>query len=252
MCWTWELTTPVLSANSRGVRQLLLLRAQHKATRSELYQKVGHFNSKWVFTPAHLISEPPPREARVGHHTGGGGNVNRGNFRGGGQFNNNANTSTIPQSNPIVGGGMRGNGMMGGMMRGGMPAMGMMGGMGIPPMANAMGGMGMPFGRGGGMMPQGPRGGMMNGGFNNRGGMMGGMGEYSSLAPFSAQVYGLLISLFYTGMGMMPNMGMGGRGGFGGSPMQGHFNPAFMQNQSGAGQFGQDGPRKRYRMEQGS
>ena len=49
---------------------------------------------------------------------------------------------------------------------------------------------------------------------------------------------------------MMSNVGMGGRGGFGGGPMQGHFNPAFMQGQNGGGQFGQDGPRKRYRMEQ--
>ena len=47
-------------------------------------------------------------------------------------------------------------------------------------------------------------------------------------------------------MGMMP---MGGRGGFGG--MQGHFNPAFMQGAGGAaGQFGQDGPRKRFKMEE--
>ena len=47
------------------------------------------------------------------------------------------------------------------------------------------------------------------------------------------------------GMGMMP---MGGRGGFG----QGHFNPAFMQGggmQGGGGQFGPDGPRKRFKME---
>jgi len=51
-----------------------------------------------------------------------------------------------------------------------------------------------------------------------------------------------------TGMDMMP---MGGRGGFGG--VQGHFNPAFMGNQGGAqGQFvGPDGPRKRYRQDDG-
>lgn len=44
---------------------------------------------------------------------------------------------------------------------------------------------------------------------------------------------------------MMP---MGGRGGFG----QGHFNPAFMQGAmqgAGGGQFGPDGPRKRFKME---
>lgn len=54
-------------------------------------------------------------------------------------------------------------------------------------------------------------------------------------------------SLLYdsVGMGMMP---MGGRGGFG----QGHFNPAFMQGggmQGGGGQFGPDGPRKRFKMD---
>lgn len=43
-------------------------------------------------------------------------------------------------------------------------------------------------------------------------------------------------------MGMMP---MGGRGGFSG--VQGHFNPAFMQ---GGGGGGQDGPRKRFKMEE--
>lgn len=42
---------------------------------------------------------------------------------------------------------------------------------------------------------------------------------------------------------MMP---MGGRGGFN----QGHFNPAFMQGGGGGGgQFGPDGPRKRFKME---
>ena len=53
---------------------------------------------------------------------------------------------------------------------------------------------------------------------------------------------------------MMPNVGVMGatRGGFG---MQGHFNPAFMQNAQGAGgstgQFNApDGPRKRYRTEE--
>lgn len=43
---------------------------------------------------------------------------------------------------------------------------------------------------------------------------------------------------------------MGGRGGFNGNMGGGgHFNPAFMGNQGG-GQFGPDGPRKRFRMEQ--
>lgn len=62
----------------------------------------------------------------------------------------------------------------------------------------------------------------------------------------------LLWSLVFScsGMGMMGNMG-GGRGNFGG--VQGHFNPAFMQagqTGSGLGQFGPDGPRKRYRMDE--
>jgi hypothetical protein len=55
----------------------------------------------------------------------------------------------------------------------------------------------------------------------------------------------------FLGVGMMPNVGVMGasRGGFG---MQGHFNPAFMQNAQGAGgQFNApDGPRKRYRTEE--
>lgn len=58
----------------------------------------------------------------------------------------------------------------------------------------------------------------------------------------------------FLGGGMMPNVGVMGaaRGGFG---MQGHFNPAFMQNAQGAGGgAGQlnapDGPRKRYRTEE--
>jgi len=43
---------------------------------------------------------------------------------------------------------------------------------------------------------------------------------------------------------------MGARGGFAG--VQGHFNPAFMQGGAGAGagQFGPDGPRKRFKMEE--
>lgn len=49
---------------------------------------------------------------------------------------------------------------------------------------------------------------------------------------------------------MMSGGPMGGRGGFNGNMGGGgHFNPAFMGNQGG-GQFGPDGPRKRFRMEQ--
>ncbi|KZT73116.1 hypothetical protein DAEQUDRAFT_722235 [Daedalea quercina L-15889] len=166
-----------------------------------------------------LPKEPPPREMRHGGQTHGGmgGNSGRGggNFRGG------------MQNNMGMRGGMMGNG---GMMRGGMPnmmnmamgAMGGMNGMGMGGMgmgAMGMGGMGAMGGIGmggmgggrGGMIPQGPRGGMMG-----RGGGMG--------------------------MGMMP---MGGRGGFGN--VQGHFNPAFMQGGGGGGQFGPDGPRKRFK-----
>jgi hypothetical protein len=47
------------------------------------------------------------------------------------------------------------------------------------------------------------------------------------------------------GMGMMPNMPMGGgRGGFGGGLQQGHFNPAFIQGQGGG-----PGPAKRFKAE---
>lgn len=52
---------------------------------------------------------------------------------------------------------------------------------------------------------------------------------------------------------MMPNAAMtSGRGGFGGG--MGHINPAFIPGAQGTGggggQFGQDGPRKRYRMDE--
>jgi hypothetical protein len=52
------------------------------------------------------------------------------------------------------------------------------------------------------------------------------------------------------GMGMLPTGSMGGRGNFAG--VQGHFNPAFMQaaQAGGMGQFGPDGPRKRFRMDE--
>lgn len=44
-------------------------------------------------------------------------------------------------------------------------------------------------------------------------------------------------------------MQMGGRGGYGG----GHFNPAFMGGgQGGGGAYSPDGPRKRFKMEDGS
>ena len=143
---------------------------------------------------------------------------------------------------------MRGNGMNTGNMPAAMPNMPAMN------MMSMMAGMtnqfpgNMPFGgRGGGMIPQGPRGGMMNGNFGGRGGgMMGGMGKcylIFVLPNLSSRIF------FVVGMGMVPTGPMGGRGGFGGQTGGGHFNPAFMQNQN-AGQFGPDGPRKRFRMEQ--
>ena len=62
----------------------------------------------------------------------------------------------------------------------------------------------------------------------------------------------LLLPQYYRlGMGMMP-VGPMGRGGFP-TAVQGHFNPAFMQAQTGnLAQFGPDGPRKRHRMEENS
>ncbi|TFY82128.1 hypothetical protein EWM64_g1880 [Hericium alpestre] len=165
-----------------------------------------------------LPKEPSPRDGR---HQGApvqAGGIERG--RGGGHFRGGGGGhSGMGVPNMMGGMAMRGGMMGGGMMRGGMSGMmANMGGMGFG------GGMGAAFGGGGrGMIPQGPRGGMMGGGGGfggGRGGMMGGMG-----------------------MGMMP--GMSGRGGFN----QGHFNPAFMQAGQGSGQFGPDGPRKRYRME---
>ncbi|EJD06914.1 uncharacterized protein FOMMEDRAFT_131707 [Fomitiporia mediterranea MF3/22] len=172
-----------------------------------------------------LPKEPPQRDGRAGNQN----QVGRGGFRGN-QPNNNMGMQQSRGGGPQ--GMMRGNGpLSGGTMTGlpNVPAvnMNMMNMMGA--MANQFGGN-MPFaGRGGGgMIPQGPRGGMMNGNFGGRGGGMMGGGM---------------------GMGMVPTGPMGGRGGFGGQGGGGHFNPAFMQNQN-AGQFGPDGPRKRFRMEQ--
>lgn len=168
-----------------------------------------------------LPKDPPPREQRANNQQRVG---TQNNFRG---------SNSMPSSTPVnpMRGGMGNGGMgRGGAMNGGIPGAGL--GMGGMNMMNMMAGManqfgGMPFARGGGIVPQGPRGGMV-GGFNGGRGMMNGMG----------------------GMGMLPSGPMGGRGGFNGNMGGGgHFNPAFMGNQGG-GQFGQDGPRKRFRMEQ--
>lgn len=176
-----------------------------------------------------LPKEPPPRNSPAVNQPSTIPAVagrNGGNFRGGQNINQVSRGGGMMGGMPVMGGmGMGAMGM--GAMGMGNLGMGMMGG------GNFMGGGGRGsgfVGGRGGMVPQGPRGGggMMGGG---RGGMMGGMGG-----------------------GMMPNVGVMGaaRGGFG---MQGHFNPAFMQNAQGAGGgAGQlnapDGPRKRYRTEE--
>nr|VWO99741.1 Metacaspase-1 (EC [Ganoderma boninense] len=188
--------------------------------------------------PKRRRTEPPPREQRQQHQMQGGGNMGRGgaNFRGGMSGNMGGGTGMNTMMNQTMRGGMMGGAMRGGMpnMMGGFGGMGNFGGMGGFVAGNMGGGGGFGGGGRGGMIPQGPRaGGMMGGGGGGNfggggrgGGMMGGMG-----------------------MGMMP--GMGGRGGFNG--VQGHFNPAFMQGAGGGGggQFGgQDGPRKRFKMEE--
>ncbi|KAI0690638.1 hypothetical protein BC835DRAFT_1434705 [Cytidiella melzeri] len=181
-----------------------------------------------------LPKEPPARDGRSNFQgapipTATSGPTGRGNFRGGMGHTNTAMNNNNNTSNNMMGmAGMRGGGV-GGMMRGGgMGVAGMAGmaGMGMAGMGMGMGGMGMGgmgmntvstgYGGRGGIVPQGPRGGM-GGGYSGRGG----------------------------GMGMQ----MGGRGGYGGG---GHFNPAFMGGQGGAGGFGPEGPRKRFKMEDGS
>ncbi|TFK94020.1 hypothetical protein K466DRAFT_580485 [Polyporus arcularius HHB13444] len=168
-----------------------------------------------------LPKEPPPREQRFQNSTPGTMGRGGGNFRGGMGGGMGMNAMNNPMRGGMLGGAMRG-GMMPNMV--GNLGMGNFGGMGAGFVGNTMGG-GFAGGRGG-IIPQGPRGGGMMagaGGFGGRGGgMMGGMG-----------------------MGMM---GMGGRGGFSG--VQGHFNPAFMGGGGGGGQFAQDGPRKRFKMEE--
>lgn len=155
---------------------------RHRETRSALYQKVVlplAFVNLWLIS----ITEPPPREGRVGHHNNQGNQASGGFGRGGGggfRGNQQSNMGSVaPVSQP------RGGMMGGGMMRGG--AMGGAGGFQMPNMnmMNMMNGAanqfgGMPFGRGTGMIPQGPRGGMMGGNFGGGrgGGMMGGVGEF--------------------------------------------------------------------------
>ncbi|KAF7375249.1 RRM domain-containing protein [Mycena sanguinolenta] len=172
-----------------------------------------------------LPKEPPPRDQRMQQQTP--------------QQIQSVSMPSMPMAMAAAGmmgrggggnfrGGMRGGGAMNGMMgmRGGMPGMGMgIGamGMGMPGMGMGMGGMNMMSGFAGaggrGGIPQGPRGGGM---------MRGGMG-----------------------MGMVPTgPGMGRGGNF--ANAGGHFNPAFMQGQTGGGQqfSPPDGPRKRYRVDE--
>jgi len=165
-----------------------------------------------------LPKEPPPREGRV--HTqasapvpsGGNMGMGRANFR------NPMNTNM----NMMMRGGLMNTGMMGNPMMGTGMGMGMNMGMGMG--GNGFmggGGRGTGFVGRGGMIPQGPRGGGMMGG--RGGGMMGGMGSSS--------------------MGMMGTAGLG---------VQGHFNPAFMQGGgTGTGFNPPDGPRKRFRGDDG-
>ncbi|PAV16498.1 rrm domain-containing [Pyrrhoderma noxium] len=165
-----------------------------------------------------LPKDPPSRDNRNNMNQNQSGNYNnRGGFRGG-------NNGAMPMRGGMTNNNSNNNNN--GMMRGGMPNPAPLANMAnmnmMNMMANQFAGGNMPFGRGG-MLPQAPRGNMMNGNFG-RGGMMAGM----------------------AGMGMPMNP-MGGRGGFNGQ-MGGHFNPAFMGNQGG--QFGSDGPRKRFKMEQ--
>ncbi|KAI0316459.1 hypothetical protein OF83DRAFT_1164355 [Amylostereum chailletii] len=162
--------------------------------------------------PFRTLPKEPP--ARENRVQGVATGRGGGNFRGG-MANNMANGG-------MMAGGM--NGMRGGMMNGGM-----MRGAAMPNMM-AMGNA-MPN-----MMAMGNMGMMGNMGFAGRGrGMMGGGG------------FGRGNMMGVGGMGMGMINGMGGRGGFGG--MQGHFNPAFMHS---GGQLPPDGPRKRFKAEDGS
>jgi len=175
-----------------------------------------------------LPKEPPPRDQRMQHQSGG--NAAYSNNRGGGGGFRGGHQNTMNNQNAVasINTGMRGGGMMGNSMRGGMVGGGI----------NNNFSNGMGFNRGG-MMQQPMRGGMVGaGGFGGRGGMPA-MGAMNAMAGMNG-IAGM-------NMGMLP---LAGRGGFAG-PMGGHFNPAFMQGQGGGGQFGQDGPRKRYRMDQG-
>lgn len=214
---------------------------------------------------AKRFTEPPPRDARtqnVASNQGGGGGgpsggygrgaSTGGGFRGGYHQNNNT-TNMQTQNHMINSMPVRGGVMGGNMMRGGMPGMGGMGPMAMNGMAGAMNNFGaaagMGFARGAGMIPMGPRGSIMGGGFPGRGGMLGGMGTICSSGSCIITIADKRLFFPSLGMGMIPTGPMG-RGNFGG-PMQGHFNPAFMQGQNGGGgQFGPDGPRKRFRMEQ--
>ncbi|ORY19904.1 hypothetical protein BCR34DRAFT_582104 [Clohesyomyces aquaticus] len=216
-----------------------------------------------LFNPPHinpfktLPKDVPAREKNRGDRSssgnfssegGGRGNYNRfnntrGNFnRGGGGMNNNMGFQNRNFSGPAAGN-------MGAAMGGGMGAA--MGGYGAPAPINNFGGAamgGMPnFGGGfnnrGGMM-----GGNMRGGMNARGGRggsmgMGNMGGGMNIPMAGGNMMGMPGNMMGMGgnMGMMG--GMGGPGGFGAA--QPHFNPAFFnQNQGGDGNWNPHGAKR--------
>ncbi|KAF2476417.1 uncharacterized protein BDR25DRAFT_65842 [Lindgomyces ingoldianus] len=208
-----------------------------------------------VFNPPHinpfktLPKDIPAREKNRGDRSssgnfsgdrgGGGGNFNRfnnnrGNFNNRGNISNNMGFQNRNFSGP-AGGNMGGN----------------IGGYGSPAPINnfgsaPMGGMnnfGGGFNNRGGMMG----GGMRGGGMNNRGGRGGGMGMGNIGGGMNMPMGGNMMGMGGGMMGMPGNMGMmggmGGPGGFGGN--QPHFNPAFFnQNQGGDGNWNPHGAKR--------
>ncbi|KAK8204954.1 hypothetical protein IWZ01DRAFT_81977 [Phyllosticta capitalensis] len=171
----------------------------------------------------------------MGSAPGGGFRGGRGGFNRGGMNNMGYNRGGF--NNPMSGG----MGPTGGY---GNP----MGGFGGNPMAMNNMGFNNSFNRGGmmggmrgGMGGRGGRGGM-NTGMNP--GMMGGMGPMGGMGMNPGMMGGM------GGMGGNMNMGMGGmQGGFGAGG-QGHFNPAFFNQQSGGdGTWGNPHGAKRPRPE---
>lgn len=167
-------------------------------------------------------SFPGNSNMNMGSSPGGGFRGGRGGFNRGGMNSMGYNRGGF--NSPMGGGGM---GPTGGYNP--------MGGFGGNPMAMNNMGFNSNFNRGG--MMGGMRGGMggrgrggMNTGMNTgmNPGMMGGMGPMGGMGMNPGMMGGM------GGMGGNMNMGMGGMaGGFGGGGAQGHFNPAFFNQQSG-------------------